>query len=157
MITTLEQFLLLPGKACLSIHVIVLATRRAQLSKTSQLQEETQVCWTMEWNHREQSECEGYGWLMMGWLMINESLYDCIVIITVRISLYIYIYASLSKPPPHNPGVCHGGGRQKCMYVCMSAASHVCLCLSLPPCGWGMWQCGGVKSKCMYVCMHACR
>ena len=44
LITTLEQFLVLPGKACLSIHVIVLATRRAPLSKTSQLQQETQVC-----------------------------------------------------------------------------------------------------------------
>ena len=69
LITTLEQFLVLPGKACLSIHVIVLATRRAPLSKTSQLQQETQVCWTMEWNHREQSECEGL------W-MINDGLID---------------------------------------------------------------------------------
>ena len=54
--------------------------------------------------------------------------------------------------------VCGGGGGQKCMYVCMSGASHVCLCLSLSPCGGGMWwwRAGAEYLSLYYVSLYVC-
>ena len=90
--------------------------------------------------------------------MINESLYDCIVIITVRISLYIYIYASLSKPPLTTQGyVMVEGGRSVCTSVCLQQAMYVFVYLS-PPVVGVCGSVGGSKvSVCMYACMHVGR
>ena len=60
--------------------------------------------------------------------------------------------ASPSPPVPPLPVV--QPVVQKCMYVCMSAASHVWLCLSLPPCGGGTWWWRGAEYVSLYVCVY---